>query len=196
MAYCSLCGQKTEPRIPPGEDRERQVCTSCAAIHYQNPKMIVGCIIEHEGHVLLCKRAIEPRLGFWTIPAGFMEIGESAMAGAARESYEEAKVNVRILAPYAHFDVVHIAQAYIVYRAALVPAVGGPSFAPGVESLEVKLVKPEDIPWSDLAFGAVKHALELYVEDVRSGCYRCHLGAIHREDGRFTLRDHIALPLG
>ncbi len=196
MAYCSLCGHKTEPRVPKGEDRERQVCSSCSAIHYQNPKMIVGCIVEHDGHVLLCKRAIEPRLGYWTIPAGFMEMGESAMAGAARESYEEAKARVQILAPYAHFDVLHIAQAYIVYRASLVQVDSGPSFAPGEESLEVKLVRPEDIPWGDLAFSAVRHALELYVEDVKAGRYRCHLGALHREEGRFVLRDHIALPIG
>ncbi len=182
--------------MPHGEDRERDVCTSCAMIHYQNPRMIVGCIIEHEGSILLCKRAIEPRLGFWTIPAGFMEIGETAPAGAARESYEEATARVRILAPYVHFDVVHIAQAYIVYRAELLRGDDAALFAPGEESLEVKLVRPEEIPWTELAFGAVYYALKLYVEDVASGRYRTHLGSISREGGKFVLNDHLALPVG
>ena len=185
-----------EQRIPQGEDRERAVCTQCSTIHYQNPKMIVGCIIEHDRQIVLCKRAIEPRYGFWTIPAGFMEMGESAMQGAARESHEEASARVQIVAPYAHFDVTHIAQAYIVYRAQLIVPDSGPAFAPGAESLEVKLVRPSEIPWDELAFGAVKHALQLYVEDVQLGRYRCHLGAIHREDGRFVLKEHIALPVG
>ena len=196
MNFCSQCGGKTELRIPQGEDRERAVCTQCSTIHYQNPKMIVGCIIEHEDQIVLCKRAIEPRYGYWTIPAGFMEIGESAMQGAARESHEEASAEVRIVAPYAHFDVTHIAQAYIVYRAQLVIPKSGPAFAPGPESLEVKLVRPSEIPWGDLAFGAVRRALELYVEDVASGRYRCHLGSIHREEGSFVLKEHIAWPIG
>jgi ADP-ribose/FAD diphosphatase len=196
MNFCSQCGGKTEPRIPKGEDRERAVCTQCSTVHYLNPKMIVGCIIEHDGQIMLCKRAIEPRYGFWTIPAGFMEMGESAMQGAARESHEEASAHVRIVAPYAHFDVTHIAQAYIVYRAELIVPESGPAFAPGTESLEVKLVRPSEIPWGELAFGAVKQALELYTEDVASGRYRCHIGSIHREDGRFVLKEHIALPVG
>lgn len=196
MAYCSQCGAQTERRVPQGEDRERDVCSKCGMIHYQNPRMIVGCIVEHEGSILLCKRAIEPRIGFWTIPAGFMEMGETAPQGAARESFEEATARVRVVAPYVHFDVVHIAQAYIVYRAQLMPASEGPSFAPGEESLEVKLVRPDDIPWSELAFGAVYHALKLYVEDVASGRYRTHLGSISRDGGKFILSDHIALPVG
>jgi ADP-ribose/FAD diphosphatase len=196
MAFCSQCGAKTERRVPNGEDRERDVCTSCGVIHYQNPRMIVGCIIEHEGSLLLCKRAIEPRRGYWTIPAGFMEIGETAPAGAARESYEEATARVRILAPYVHFDVVHIAQAYIVYRAQLLDAGEAALFAPGEESLEVKLVRPDEIPWSELAFGAVYYALKLYVEDIASGQFRTHLGSISRDSGKFVLSEHIALPVG
>jgi len=195
MNFCSQCGGKTEQRIPTGEDRERAVCTQCSTVHYQNPKMIVGCIIEHEGQIVLCKRAIEPRYGFWTIPAGFMEMGESAMQGAARESHEEANAAVQIIAPYAHFDVTHISQAYILYRAHLVLPKEGPAFGAGSESLEVKLVRPSEIPWSELAFGAVRRALELYVEDVQSGKFRCHLGSIHREEGSFVLKEHIALTL-
>jgi len=196
MKFCSQCGAENEQRIPEGEDRERAVCTQCSTIHYQNPKMIVGCIIEHEDQIMLCKRAIEPRYGYWTIPAGFMEMGESAMQGAARESNEEASAYVRIVAPYAHFDVTHIAQAYIIYRAKLEQPEAGPLFGPGPESLEVKLVHPKEIPWSELAFGAVKYALELYVADLESGRFHCHVGSIHREEGRFALKEHIALPIG
>src|SRR5262245_45123703 len=132
MRFCSQCGQGVSLRIPEGEDRERHVCGGCGAIHYQNPKMVVGCLIEHAGKILMCRRAIEPRLGLWTIPAGFLEIGESAVAGAVRETEEEADARVRVIAPYAHFDVPHIGQAYIVYRAELLEE----RFGPGPESLE------------------------------------------------------------
>ena len=196
MNFCSQCGGKTKQRIPQGEDRLRAVCTQCSTVLYVNPKMIVGCIIEHDGQIVLCKRAIEPRYGFWTIPAGFMEMGESAMQGAARESHEEANAAVQILAPYAHFDVTHIAQAYIVYRAQLVVPDEGPPFSAGPESLEVKLVRPSEIPWGELAFGAVTQALQLYVQDIESGRFRCHLGSIHREEGRFVLKEHIEWSLG
>src|SRR5262245_47246566 len=138
MRFCSECGQTTAKRIPSGEDRERSVCDACGTIHYQNPKLVVGCIVEHAGQVLLCKRAIDPRRGYWTVPAGFLELGESAMAGAIRETHEEAGARVRIVAPYAHFDVPHIGQAYVLYRAELLDE----RFAPGVESLEAKLVQP------------------------------------------------------
>jgi ADP-ribose/FAD diphosphatase len=161
-------------------------------IHYQNPKMIVGCIIEHHGRVLLCKRAIEPRRGYWTVPAGFLELGESAMAGALRETREEACARVRIIAPYAHFDVPHIGQAYIIYRASLLDL----DFAPGTESLEVKLVGLSEIPWSEIAFPVVRHSLELLSEDLDKGAFRSHQGALVREEGRYVLRDHLAVTLG
>lgn len=161
-------------------------------VHYQNPKMIVGCIVEHQERVLLCKRAIEPRYGYWTIPAGFLELGESAMAGAARESFEEANARVRIIAPYAHFDVPHIGQAYIIYRAELIED----AFGPGSESLEVKLASHEEIPWRELAFSAVRHALQLHAEDVRAGRFRAHQGVVAFEDGHFVLREHLALSVG
>ena len=192
MPYCSQCGQPTESRIPDGEDRPRHVCTACGVIHYQNPKMIVGCIIEHHGRVLLCKRAIEPRRGYWTVPAGFLELGESAMAGALRETREEACARVRIIAPYAHFDVPHIGQAYIIYRASLLDL----DFAPGTESLEVKLVGLSEIPWSEIAFPVVRHSLELLSEDLDKGAFRSHQGALVREEGRYVLRDHLAVTLG
>jgi len=155
MQYCSRCGQAVQKRVPEGEDRERHVCSACGVIHYENPRMVVGCIVEEQGRILLCKRAIQPRYGHWTVPAGFLELGESAMQGAVRETEEEASAAVRIVAPYAHFDVPHIGQAYIIYRAAFATQ----GFGPGPESLEVKLVTPEEIPWAELAFPVVRHSL-------------------------------------
>jgi ADP-ribose/FAD diphosphatase len=188
MQFCSGCGQSIERRVPVGEDRERHVCSACGVIHYQNPKMVVGCIVEHDGRILLCKRAIQPRRGYWTVPAGFLELGESAMTGAIRETREEAQAEVRILAPYAHFDVPHIGQAYIIYRAALV----NERFGPGAESLEVELVHPTRIPWNELAFPVVRYALELVVEDLQSGRFRTHQAELVREQGRYELREHLA----
>ena len=181
----------TQRRVPANEDRERSVCDGCGTIHYQNPKLVVGCIVEHEGRILLCKRAIEPRRGYWTVPAGFLELGESAMAGAIRETHEEAGARVRIRAPYAHFDIPHIGQAYVLYRAELLE----PHFSPGVESLAVELVAPSEIPWEELAFPVVRSALELLREDHAAGRYRSHHAALVREEGRYTLREHLALAI-
>jgi ADP-ribose/FAD diphosphatase len=192
MEYCNRCGQRTEARIPEGEDRMRRVCTACATVHYENPRMIVGCVVLHGARVLLCKRAIEPRRGYWTLPAGFLELGESAMAGAARETDEEAGADVRIVAPYAHFDVPHIGQAYILYRAVLREE----RFAPGPESLDVQLFPFDAIPWGDLAFPVVRHVLELIGEDQKTGRFRSHQGVLAREEGRVVLRDHLAITLG
>jgi ADP-ribose/FAD diphosphatase len=193
MKFCSTCGALVERRIPSGEDRERYVCASCGAIHYENPRMVVGCIIEEQGKLLLCKRAIQPRYGYWTVPAGFLELGESTVQGAIRETYEEAGARVQVLAPYAHFDIPYIGQAYIFYRARMLT----PEFSAGSESLEVELVPPEKIPWGELAFQVVRVSLELYVEDSRTGNFRMHHGIITRDEaGRYALLEHLALPLG
>ncbi|MDH5671467.1 MAG: NUDIX hydrolase [Myxococcales bacterium] len=192
MKHCSSCGEHNEVRVPEGEDRERHVCSACGTIHYRNPKMVVGCIVQDGGRVLLCRRAIEPRRGFWTIPAGFMELGESATAGAARETLEEALARVQIVAPYAHFDIPHIGQAYLIYRAQLLAG----EFGPGPESLEVQLLEPDAIPWQQLAFTAVRYALELFVEDLQNQRFRHHTGMVVRKDGRFALEDHVGLPIG
>ena len=192
MEHCSRCGQRTEQRIPTGEDRPRRVCSACATVHYENPRMIVGCVVlDATQRVLLCKRAIDPRRGYWTLPAGFLELGESAMAGAMRETHEEAGAHVRIVAPYAHFDVPHIGQAYILYRASML----SDQFAPGPESLEASLVAFDAIPWQELAFPVVRQVLELVGEDVVSGRFRSHQGALVREHGSFVLRDHLAVTL-
>jgi ADP-ribose pyrophosphatase YjhB (NUDIX family) len=192
MKFCSACATALERRIPAGEDRERYVCPSCGAIHYENPRMVVGCIIEEQGKLLLCKRAIEPRYGYWTLPAGFLEIGESTVQGAVRETLEEAGASVQVIAPYAHFDIPHIGQAYIFYRARMLT----PEFSAGSESLEVKLVPPQEIPWEVLAFQVVRVSLEMYLEDQHSGQFRMHHGIITRDvSGRYTLEEHLALPL-
>jgi ADP-ribose pyrophosphatase YjhB (NUDIX family) len=192
MKFCSTCGAPVERRIPVGEDRERFVCTTCGAIHYENPRMVVGCIIEEHGQLLLCKRAIEPRYGYWTLPAGFLELGESTVQGAVRETFEEAGARVQVIAPYAHFDIPHIGQAYIFYRARMIT----PEFAAGSESLEVKFVKPSEIPWESLAFAAVRYALELYVQDAANAKYRTHHGVVVRDGAAgHQLNEHLALLL-
>lgn len=193
MAFCNRCGQATERRVPAGEDRERDVCAGCNVVHYQNPRMIVGCIVEHEGRVLLCRRAIEPRRGLWTLPAGFLEIGESAIEGAVRETLEEASARVRVIAPYAHFDVPHIGQAYILYRAELLDG----NFGPGPESLEVALFDAQQVPWTEIAFPVVRFSLQLLHEDQRTRRYRSHQGSLVRDTGAgaFALRDHLAVTL-
>lgn len=189
MKFCSACGAAVERRVPTGEDRERWVCPACGTIHYENPRMVVGCIVEDEGRVLLCKRAIEPRYGYWTLPAGFLELGESTVQGAVRETLEEAGARVQVIAPYAHFDIPQIGQAYVFYRARML----APEFYAGSESLEVKLVAHVDIPWDQLAFPSVRVALELHTQDAGSGRFRMHHGVIQREpEGGFSFLDHLA----
>ncbi|HET8933183.1 MAG TPA: NUDIX hydrolase [Polyangiales bacterium] len=193
MKFCNQCGATVERRIPPGEDRERWVCSQCGTVHYENPRMVVGCIVEHESQLLLCKRAIEPRYGYWTLPAGFLELGESTVQGAVRETLEEAGARVQVVAPYAHFDIPLIGQAYLFYRARML----APEFSAGTESLEVKLVSIAEIPWDQLAFQAVRVALELYCEDTTRARYRMHHGVILREpSGSYSFLEHLAHELG
>lgn len=192
MKFCSACAGPIERRIPDGEDRERSVCSSCGMIHYENPRMVVGCIVEERDRLLLCKRAIEPRHGYWTVPAGFLELGESTVQGAVRETLEEAGARVQVIAPYAHFDIPYIGQAYIFYRARML----SPEFCAGTESLEVKLVAPDEIPWDQLAFQVVRVSLEFYLQDKVTTQFRMHHGIITRDAaGGYALKDHMALPL-
>jgi len=160
MNYCSSCGAKVTLTIPDGDNRQRSVCTACGTIHYVNPKIVVGSVPERDGRILLCKRAIEPRRGYWTVPAGFMEIGETIAQGAARETLEEACATVEIGRLFASVDVVQAGQLHLFFTARLVG-----DFAPGHESLEVELVDPANIPWDDIAFRSVRFALEKYLED-------------------------------
>ena len=172
--YCNQCATKVEQKIPPGEDRLRAVCPSCETVHYQNPKIVAGCIPEWEGQILMCRRAIEPRVGFWTFPAGFMEMGESTEEAAARETMEEAKADVRITDLYAVYSLRHVGQVYTIYRGDLQRQ----EFGVGDESLEVKLIEPNHIPWDELAFPVIHETLTRYVDDRKRGFFGVHFGSI------------------
>lgn len=199
MKFCSTCGGPLERAIPQGDDRPRAVCPRCGAIHYENPRTVVGCIVEHGERLLLCRRAIEPRRGDWTVPAGFLELDEGTSEGAARETWEEARARVDVYAPYATFDLPIIGQVYTLFRARL----DAPEFEAGPESLEVELFDLDAIPWGELAFPVVHHALELYVADREAGVSRVHHGILRwrgegsRFDaGSYQLESHITASLG
>jgi len=174
MNFCSHCGQPVTLCIPAGDNRARHVCTACGTVHYQNPRIVAGCVPEHEGRILLCRRAIEPRRGYWTIPAGFMENGETTQDAAQRESVEEALADVEIGSLLAVVHVLHADQVHVMFRARLPQ----PVFGAGAESLEVTLCSEEEIPWRDIAFRSVDFALRRYLEDRRAGLERHHFTAI------------------
>ncbi|HEY9381465.1 MAG TPA: NUDIX hydrolase [Burkholderiales bacterium] len=170
MKFCSNCGGPLVHRVPPGDNLPRYVCDACATIHYQNPRMVVGCLPEWRGQVLLCRRAIEPRHGYWTLPAGFMENDETVAQAAMRETMEEANARVELGDMYSVLSVPHVSQVHVFYRAALLDL----DFGPGIESLEVKLFDEADIPWNDIAFRTVSNTLRHYYEDRKTGRFRLH----------------------
>lgn len=176
MNFCPDCGAPMHLAIPQGDDRERNVCTQCANIWYQNPRNIVGCVAEYAGKILLCKRAIAPRRDFWTLPAGFLELGETLAAGAVRETREEACAEAHIDALFTLIDIAYIGQAHLFYRAHLTQ----PDFAPGPESTHVALVDEADIPWSQLAFPSVYRTLRLYCADRAAGRFTLHEESIQK----------------
>ena len=176
MKYCSYCGERVRIFVPKDDSRPRHVCPSCDTIHYQNPKIVTGSIPEWEDRILLCRRAIEPRYGLWTLPAGFMEIGETIQQGAARETLEEANARVAVGGLYSLFNLPHIDQVYMLFRGRLLDL----EFGPGSESLEVTLFGEGDIPWDQIAFPVVKETLALYFEDRSRGRFRLHSGDIVR----------------
>ncbi|MBO3274894.1 NUDIX hydrolase [Pseudomonas schmalbachii] len=161
MKFCSQCGASVSLRIPSGDNRPRYVCDRCLTVHYQNPRVVAGCLPVWEGRILLCRRAIAPRQGFWTLPAGFMENGETLEQAAARETLEEACARVTDLHLYTVFDLPHISQIYMFFRANLVDL----DFSAGEESLEVGLFEESDIPWGELAFPTVGRTLECFFAD-------------------------------
>ena len=174
MNFCSHCGSKLERRIPPGDHLPRFVCDSCGTIHYQNPRLIVGCV--PEDRILICRRAIEPRLGFWTVPAGFMENGETLPQAAARECREEALAEVEIGSLLAVVNVTHAHQVHVFFRASMLT----PAFGIAPESSEVKLIELAEIPWNELAFPSTEFALRRYVEDLEHGSERHHFVEVER----------------
>ena len=168
--FCSSCGTSVDQKIPEGEALFRAVCPACQTIHYQNPKIVAGTIPEWEDKILLCRRAIEPRVGLWTFPAGFMELGESTEEAAARETLEEAHADVCIHAFFGIFNLPHVSQVYVVYRAQLQNL----NFKPGMESLDVELVPLQDIPWDKLAFPVIHECLSRYVKDIQAAITQTH----------------------
>jgi len=180
MKFCSHCGKKVSLQIPEGDNLQRFVCDSCGMIHYQNPKIVTGTIPEWGDQILLCRRAIEPRKGYWTLPAGFMENQESAEIGARRETLEETGLSVDIDGLYALFNIPHISQVYLMFRASM-PST---DFGPTSESLEVKLFDEADIPWDELAFVVMQETLKRYFKDRQRGQYTLQVGDIIRPTPR------------
>jgi len=174
MNFCSNCGAPVTRRVPPGDSLPRWVCDNCNAIHYENPKIIVGCVAEWQSRILLCRRAIEPRHGLWTVPAGFLENGETTAAGASRESLEEANARVDIAALFSLYNLPHINQIYMLFRGRLLDA----DVSAGAETLEVGLFDEADIPWNELAFATVRNTLTHYLTDRRAGHFGFHMGTI------------------
>ena len=192
MRYCSQCGAGVSVQVPEGDNMPRHVCPACGTIHYQNPKIVVGCIPEWEDRLLLCRRAIEPRYGLWTLPAGFMENGETVQQGAARETLEEAEARVEVGALYALFNLPHINQVYMLFRARLLV----PEFGPGTESLETQLMTESEIPWDEIAFPVIHESLQLYFRDRAAGHFPLRAGSIRRPVGperryEVTLEDRL-----
>ena len=174
IKHCRACGTAVTYRIPDDDNRERAVCPACATIHYENPLNVVGTVPVWGEQVLLCRRAIEPRYGLWTLPAGFMELGETAEAGALRETDEEAGARVVLEGLFTVLNVVRVGQLHLFYRARLLDT----EFAPGAESLEVQLFEERDIPWDELAFRTVRETLRHYFSDRERGRYDVHCGDI------------------
>ncbi len=176
MKFCSQCGSEVTSQIPAGDDRPRFVCVSCECIHYNNPRVIVGCVPVVGDKVLLCKRAIEPRLGLWTLPAGFMENGETTVQGAARETWEEARARVEDTQLYRLFDIPNINQVYMFYRATVVNG----EYGVGPESQEVELFEEHEIPWRDIAFPAIHHTLKEFFADRERNRFPVRVSSINR----------------
>jgi ADP-ribose pyrophosphatase YjhB (NUDIX family) len=180
MKYCPNCAALLSIKIPADDSRERYVCDACGSIHYQNPRNVVGSIPVYGEQILLCRRAIEPRYGYWTLPAGFMELGESTSHGAARETLEEAGAIVEVGPLYSLLNVPHAEQVHLFYLAKML----SPDFAAGEESLEVALFHEHEIPWKELAFTTVKQTLEWFFADRATGVL----------NGQFHVRSRDVLP--
>ncbi len=174
MKFCPDCAHPLILDIPQGDHLPRHVCRACGTIHYQNPRIIAGCIPVWEDKILICRRAIEPRHGYWTLPAGFMENGEAVEGGAAREAQEEALADVTIGSLITVVNVIKSHQVHMLFRARL----NNLNFGVGAESLEVKLIHPSEIPWNDIAFESIRFTLERYIEDQAQGIERLHFHTI------------------
>ena len=174
IQHCRVCGQRAEDRVPEADNRERAVCTACGEIHYENPLNVVGTLPVWGEQVLLCRRNIEPRYGFWTLPAGFMELGETAAEGALRETVEEAGAHVEMQALYTLLNVVRAGQVHLFYRARMLDT----HLAPGTETIEARLFDEASVPWDQIAFRTVRTTLEHFFADRKRGVFELHTGDI------------------
>lgn len=172
--HCKTCGAPVQYRIPADDNRERASCDQCGAVHYENPVNVVGTLPIWGERVLLCRRNIEPRLGFWTLPAGFLELGETTEAGAVRETDEEAGARVEMQGLYTVLNVVRAGQVHFFYRARLLDT----DFAPGPETIEARLFDEAEVPWDELAFRTVKTTLQCFFDDRRRGQFQLHCADI------------------
>lgn len=176
MNCCIHCGQPTTAQTPSGDDKIRQVCLACGNIHYENPKVICGALVIWQEQVLLCRRAIEPRYGYWTFPAGYMELNETMQQGAERETLEEAEALIHTEQMYCLYDIPHIGQIYAIFKAQLKNGM----FGAGTETLESRLFYQHEIPWDELAFQSVRRTLNHYFSDHVQQYYPLHLETLHR----------------
>jgi ADP-ribose pyrophosphatase YjhB (NUDIX family) len=174
IKFCRVCGHEVGYRVPADDNRERAVCPACGEIHYENPLNVVGTVPVWGDQVLLCRRAIEPRLGLWTLPAGFMELGESTAAGAERETIEEAGARIEMQGLFTLLNVVRVGQVHLFYHARMLDT----TLDPGPETLEARLFREHEIPWDQIAFRTVRQTLEHFFEDRRSGVFVLHTGDI------------------
>lgn len=189
MKFCSECGHSVEFRVPDGDHLPRHICPSCQTIHYRNPRVIVGCVPEWEDRILLCRRNIEPRLGLWTFPAGFLEMGETTGEGAARETREESQAEVEIGGLLAAINVPYVSQVYMVHRGRMKT----PHHGTTPESSETKLVREDEIPWDDIAFPTIWHSLKYFFADRAAGKHDTHFLDLHVRAGR---RIEVTTPSG
>jgi len=174
IKHCRACGGAVEYRVPADDNRDRATCTVCTTIHYENPLNVVGTLPVWQDKVLLCRRAIEPRRGLWTLPAGFMELGETTEEGALRETVEEAGARVELEGLYSMLNVVRVGQVHLFYRARMLDT----DFVPGPESLEARLFAEHEVPWDEIAFRTTKRTLEFFFADRRDGRYGFHAADI------------------
>ena len=174
IQHCRTCGSPVQYGVPQDDNRERACCPACGTIHYENPLPVVGTLPVWGSQVLLCRRNIEPRFGLWTLPGGFLELGETTEQGAIRETTEEAGAEVELQGLFTLINVVRVGQVHFYDRARLL----APTFDPGPETIEAKLFEEEDIPWDELAFETVRTTLQRFFEDRRSGQYSLHCGDI------------------
>ena len=170
--YCPTCGATVSFRVPAGDSLPRHVCDTCGAIHYQNPRLVVGTLPIWENRVLLCRRAIEPRLGMWTLPAGFMENGETVAQAALRETREEANAHIDLGDMFTLISVPHISQVHVIYGATLTDL----NFSAGEETLDVRLFSEYEVPWDEIAFRTIAMTLRHYFDDRRAGALQFHTG--------------------